>query len=241
MKKAMAEFYAQHKEQFKQEMAHAQKEMQRAMQYMKSEEFQKNIDNARKQYQQSLVYFDSIRNSGEWQEAMNEVKRAMHEFNEKRREIFQEYNETMREAMHEKNEILHEIMEEEFEDFDEDFEEIQEQYEKEALREKEEERELLEKRELQIEKEKQGEQVLKEERMLKEEKLKGNKFQEVIKSELVKDKLVDGTAYKYRLTAKKLFINGKKQSKKVFTKYSLLHKENNIKLDKNGEYQFSGN
>ena len=82
---------------------------------------------------------------------------------------------------------------------------------------------------------------MKEERILKEENLKRNKFQEVIKSELVKDKLVDGTAYEYRLTAKKLFINGKKQSKKIFNKYSGLHKENNIKLDKNGEYQFSGN
>jgi beta-lactamase regulating signal transducer with metallopeptidase domain len=242
MKKAMAEFYAQHKEQFKQEMARAQKEMQHAMQYMKSKEFQMNIDNTKEQYQQSLVYFDSIRHSGEWQEAMNEVKHAMHEFNEKRSEVFQEYMETMREAMHEHNEILYENMEEELEEIDEDFEEIQEQVEKETLREeKEEERELLEKRELQIEKEKQGEQVLKEEKMLKEEKLKGNKFQEVIKSELVKDKLLDGTAFKYRLTAKKLYINGKKQSKKVFNKYSELHKEYNIKPDKNGEYRFSGN
>ncbi|MBE9510036.1 MAG: M48 family metalloprotease [Bacteroidetes bacterium] len=246
MQKAMTEFNVMHKDQFKQEMAHAQQEMKRAMDYMKSEEFQKNIENAKEQFQQSLVHFDSIRNSEEWQEAMNEVKHAMHEFNEKRSEVFQEYMETMSEVMHEQNEILHEIMEEEFENIHEDFEEIQEQDEKEALSEIEEERELTEKRE-QIELKKQKEHVMKKERMLKEEKLrpekvKEEKFQKVIKSELVKDKLVNGTAsFKYRLTAKKLFINGKKQSKKVFNKYSGLHKENNIKLDKNGEYHFSGN
>lgn len=252
IKKAMAEFNAQHKEQFKKEMIRAQKEMQLAMEYMKSEEFQKNIENTREQYQQSLIYIDSIRNSEEWQEAMNEVKRAMHEFNEKRSEIFQEYFETMREAMYEHNEILFENMEKEFEEINEDieeinegFEEIQEQGEKEGLSETEEERELIEKQK-QIEKKNQRGQTLKQERMLKEEKIKNEKvkqyrFQEIIKSELVKDKLVDGTAFKFRLTAKKLYINGKKQSKKVFNKYSGLHKENNIKLDENGEYQFSGN
>lgn len=105
MKRAMAEFNAQHKEQFKKEMIRAQNEMQLAMEYMKSEEFQKNIENTREQYQQSLIYIDSIRNSEKWQEAMNEVKRAMQEFNEKMSEIFQEYMETMREAMREYNEI----------------------------------------------------------------------------------------------------------------------------------------
>jgi len=160
IKKAMTEFNTQHKEQFKQEIANVQKEMQRAMQYMKSEEFKMNIDNAQKQYQQSLIYIDSIRNSGEWQEAMNEVKAAMHEFNEKRGEVFQEYFEIMREVMHEHNEILFENMEEEFEDINEDLEEInedlveiQELDEKEILNEIEEERELIEKQE-QIEKKK---------------------------------------------------------------------------------------
>jgi len=115
IKKAMAEFNAQYKEQFKQEMIRAQEEMQRAMDYIKSEEFQMNIDNAKKQYQQSRVYIDSIRNSDEWQEVMDEVKRTMNEYNEKRSEIFQKYQETIRETMREHNEILHEIMEEEFE------------------------------------------------------------------------------------------------------------------------------
>ena len=76
---------------------------------------------------------------------------------------------------------------------------------------------------------------------VKAEKVKEEKFQEVIKSKLVNDKLVDGTKFKYRLTAKKLYINGAQQSRKVFNKYSELHKEYNIKPDKKGEYKFSGN
>ena len=181
IKKGMAEFNTQHKEQFKQEIANMQKEMQRVMQYMKSEEFQMNIDNAKEQYQQSLMYIDSIRNSGEWQEAMNEVKHAMHEFNEKKSELFQEYFETMREVMHQHNEILFENMEEEFEDIDEEFEdideyieEIQELDENGILSEIEEEKELIENQE-QIEEKKQKNQVLKEDNMLKEEKVKTEK------------------------------------------------------------------